>query len=94
MSGKSETIFFQGKQYAKMAAQNLVLPVVYRLACLLPADPFLVVFADAHHRTNFSVDISADSGTSLSHRWAIVQLAGRRILAPIIKVRVLVAQPR
>ena len=25
--------------------------------------------------------------------WAIVQLAGRRILAPIIKVRVLVAQP-
>ena len=31
---------------------------------------------------------------SLFHRWAIVQLAGRRILAPIIKVRVLVAQPQ
>ena len=40
------------------------------------------------------LDFSKDSGTSLSHRWAIVQLAGRRILAPIIKVRVLVAQPQ
>ena len=26
-------------------------------------------------------------------RWAVVQLAGRRILAPLIKVRVLAAQP-
>ena len=30
---------------------------------------------------------------SIALRWAIVQLAGHRILAPIIKVRVLVAQP-
>ena len=27
-------------------------------------------------------------------RWAIVQLAGQRILAPSIKVRILVAQPQ
>ena len=39
------------------------------------------------------LDFQSNSDISLFHRWAIVQLAGRRILAPIIKVRVLVAQP-
>jgi hypothetical protein len=35
----------------------------------------------------FSID------THLTTCWAIVQLAGRRVLIPLIKVQVLVAQP-
>lgn len=37
------------KQYMKMAAQNVILPVWYALCCRKPVVPGLVVFADAHH---------------------------------------------
>ena len=37
------------KQIIKMAFQNLILPVIYRISCMKPVDPKLVVFADAHH---------------------------------------------
>lgn len=39
----------QLKQYIKMAFQNVILPVIYRVCSLRPVDPELVVFADAHH---------------------------------------------
>ncbi len=39
------------RQYIKMAFQNLILPVVYRVGCLQKTDPQLVVFADAHHNS-------------------------------------------
>ena len=44
-----ETDRMNGKQYIKMACQNLILPVVYRVGCCQKVDPDLVVFADAHH---------------------------------------------
>lgn len=37
------------KQYIKMFSQNLMLPLWYRVCCLRPVAPGLVVFADAHH---------------------------------------------
>ena len=40
---------FRLKQYAKMAAQQLFLPVCYRIFCLRPVRKGTVVFADAHH---------------------------------------------
>lgn len=37
------------KQYIKMFSQNLMLPLWYRVCCVRPVVPGLVVFADAHH---------------------------------------------
>lgn len=41
----------------------------------------------------FSLTSGGDLRSFHLARWAVVQLAGRRILAPLIKVRVLAAQP-
>ncbi len=37
------------RQYIKMAVQNILLPVVYRVGCIAPVEKGLVIFADAHH---------------------------------------------
>ena len=37
------------KQYVKMFAQNMILPIWYRICCRQPVQSGLVVFADAHH---------------------------------------------
>lgn len=37
------------KQYFKMLAQNIILPLWYEVCCRRPVIPGLVVFADAHH---------------------------------------------
>lgn len=37
------------KQYIKMAAQNGILPIWYKICCRKPIIPGLVLFADAHH---------------------------------------------
>ena len=44
-------------------------------------------------KENFSLTRGGCFGSLPLARWAVVQLAGRRILAPLIKVRVLAAQP-
>lgn len=37
------------RQYFKMAAQNIVLPIFYAVCSIRPLDRGLIVFADAHH---------------------------------------------
>ena len=37
------------RQYFKMAAQNIVLPLFYMVCSIRPVDKGLIVFADAHH---------------------------------------------
>ena len=48
--------------------------------------------AISHKNIIKHIDISSNV-FYVSASWAVVQLAGRRILAPLIKVRVLAAQP-
>ena len=50
MSGKSD-LRFQMKQQIKQAVQNFVLPVCYKGSCGRKVDPWLVIFADAHHNS-------------------------------------------
>lgn len=42
---------FKMKQYMKMAVQNILLPAVYTLYRKRRVQPYLAVFADAHHNT-------------------------------------------
>ena len=44
--------------------------------------------------SNFLLTPPGSFTYTLFSRWAVVQLAGRRILTPLIKVRVLAAQPK
>ena len=37
------------RQYIKMAAQNIVLPIFYAVCSIRPLDRKLIIFADAHH---------------------------------------------
>ena len=39
------------KQIMKMTAQNIVLPVCYRLSARKSVRPYSILFADAHHNT-------------------------------------------
>lgn len=39
------------RQYIKMAAQNIVLPIFYAVCSIRPLDRGLIVFADAHHHS-------------------------------------------
>ena len=43
--------------------------------------------------SNFLLTLPGSFTYTRFSRWAVVQLAGRRILTPLIKVRVLAAQP-
>ena len=44
--------------------------------------------------SDFLLTLPGSFTYTLFSRWAVVQLAGRRILTPLIKVRVLAAQPK
>ncbi len=37
------------RQYVKMAVQNVLLPLLYRIFCMADIEPGLVIFADAHN---------------------------------------------
>ena len=39
------------RQYVKMAAQNIVLPIFYTVCSIRPLDRKLIIFADAHHHS-------------------------------------------
>ena len=39
------------RQYVKMAAQNIVLPIFYAVCSIRPLDRKLIIFADAHHHS-------------------------------------------